>query len=435
VAPAGADAGPAHGGGRGHDLGRRGGDQHADPPTGTYGTADALITLPGSDPHLAAEIATVRQRHGPVDVIENQAINTGTTQNVELRAQDPHGVFGQPLVALTDGRYPAGPGQVALTSQVATLYDVRVGGTWDEGGTAWRVTGTVENPTDLNDEFALVAPGQIAAPTQVTILLNGPASGRQQPFSGLPANAGVQLASQTRNSGVISPAIVVLAVTVLGMIFIGLVSVAGFTVMAQRRLRALGMLTALGAAGRNVRLVMVAGGAVIGLAAVVIGAVIGFGAWFAYVPSLETDTAHRIDPLNLPWWAIAIGMVLAVVTSMLAARRPALIVTRMPVVQALSGRPAAPRAVHRSGLRPGRHPGWPARGRRSRRLAAGRPPALWRLPPANRLRPARNRLDQVRPGRRAAGRHAHPVTEGLAVGTQVRHAGQGVAAGAAGCWI
>ena len=139
-------------------------------------------------------------------------------------------------------------------------------------------------------------------------------------FAGLPADANVSLASQSGHAG-ISPATIVLVVAVLGLVFIGLVSVAGFTVVAQRRLRALGMLAALGATERNVRLVMTANGAAVGLTAAAIGAVLGFGAWLAYVPSLQTGTAHRIDPLNLPWWAIATGMALAAVTSMLAARR------------------------------------------------------------------------------------------------------------------
>jgi hypothetical protein len=42
---------------------------------------------------------------------------------------------------------------------------------------------------------------------------------------------------------VVSPATVVLVVSVLGLVFIGLVATAAFTVMAQRRQRALGMLS------------------------------------------------------------------------------------------------------------------------------------------------------------------------------------------------
>lgn len=331
------------------------------PATATFGTATAAISLPGTDPHLAAEIAQIGRNYGPIDVIENQVLSTGSTQSVELRAQNPAGRFGRPLLALDSGHYPAGPGQVALTSQVASLYDVKAGGTWHADGRSWLVTGIVENPADLNDEFALVAPGKVTTPTQVTILVNAPqGAGQNQDqvtagppppvFAGLPADANVSLAGQSGHTGIISPATIVLVVAVLGLVFIGLVSVAGFTVMAQRRLRALGMLAALGATERNVRLVMTANGAAVGLTATVVGVAAGFGAWFAYVPSLEADTAHRIDPLNLPWWAIVAGMALAVVTSVLAARRPARAVARVPVLAALSGRPAAPKGVRRSAL-------------------------------------------------------------------------------------
>src|SRR6202023_3248691 len=116
------------------------------PNYATFGTAAALVTLPGTDPHLAADIATVQGRWGPADLIENQDIATGTTQPVQVRAESPHGHYNSPLLSLVSGTYPAGPGQVALTSQVATLYGAHVGGAWQAVGTTWRVTGIVQDP-------------------------------------------------------------------------------------------------------------------------------------------------------------------------------------------------------------------------------------------------------------------------------------------------
>jgi putative ABC transport system permease protein len=330
----------------------------SNPSAGTFGTAAALVTLPGNDPHLAADIATVTHKYGPADVIENQDISTGLSEAVQLRAQDPAGPYGFPMLSLVSGHYPTGPGQVALTSQVASVFNTSVGGTWHADGRTWRVVGLVQNPANLLDEFALVAPGQVTAPTQVTILLGpaavpqnqnqgqGPGSGNPQNLPGLPAAATISY--PTAASAGIPPATIVLVVAVLGLVFIGLVSVAGFTVMAQRRLRALGMLAALGATERNVRLVMVANGAVIGVVGAVLGAIAGFAAWFAYVPSLQNDTGHVVNATNLPWWAIAVAIVLAIGTAIVAARRPARSVARIPVVAALSGRPAPPKAVHRS---------------------------------------------------------------------------------------
>jgi putative ABC transport system permease protein len=314
----------------------------ANPNAGTYGTASALISLPGTDPHLAADIAAIRRQYGPADVIENQGLVTGTVQAVWLRAQDPAGPYGGPLLAVVSGHYPAGPGQAAMTGRAAALYRVRIGSSWHADGRTWRVTGIVENPSNLLDDFALVSPGQLTAPTRVTILVGA------SHIQGLPAAASVSYPSPPpRSSAGISPATIVLAVALLGLIFIGLVAVAGFTVMAQRRLRALGMLSALGATEANVRLVMAANGALVGVIGAGAGAVIGFGAWLAYAPHLQALTAHTVDPLNLPWWAIILAMVLAVVTATAAAVQPARAVARIPVVAALSGRRAQPKTMHR----------------------------------------------------------------------------------------
>ena len=319
----------------------------------TFGTAAALVTLPGTDPQLAAGIAAIQNHWGPADLIENQDIATGSTRPVQLRAENPHGHYNSPLLSLVSGTYPAGPGQVALTSQVATLYDTHVGGTWQAAGTTWRVTGIVQDPSNLADEFALVAPGQVPHPSQVIMLLGSPAvqhaiSNGNATLPGIPAAATVT--PPNAMSGGISPATGILVVEVLGLVFIGLVSVAGFSVMAQRRLRALGMLSAIGATERNLRLVMIANGLVIGVTGALAGAVLGFAAWFAYVPTLQQATGHVVDAANLPWRAIAIGAVLAIATSVLASRRPAKTMAAVPVVAALSGRPAPPKAVHRSAL-------------------------------------------------------------------------------------
>ena len=312
------------------------------PGSATFGTATAMITLPGSDPRLAADIAAIRQRRGAVDVIESENLSTGTTQNVQLRAEDPRAPFGSPMLALVSGRYPAAPGEVALTGAVADLYGVSRGGVVRLAGRSCRVTGIVQNPSNLLDEFALVEPGQVTVPAQVSILLDA----RRGSIVGLPTAASVSYPG-SGGSG-LSPSVIALAASVLGLVFIGLVAVAGFTVLAQRRLRALGMLSCLGATDRNVQLVMVANGAAVGAAAVIVGGIVGFGAWLAYIPHLQAATGHVVDPLGLPWWVIITGMALAVITAMLAARHPARTVARVPVVTALSGRPPRLEAVHRS---------------------------------------------------------------------------------------
>jgi putative ABC transport system permease protein len=326
--------------------------QLPNPNDATLGTAAASVTLPGTDPHLAADIATIQDRWGPADLIESQNIATGTTQSVQLRAENSHGHYNSPMLSLVSGTYPAGPGQAALTTQVAALYGAHVGGTWQAAGTTWRVTGIAADPSNLADEFALVAPGQVTHLSQVVMLL-GPAAAQQAISGGngtLPGVPAATVSFPTGSVGGFSPATVVLVVEVLGLVFIGLVSVAGFSVMAQRRLRALGMLSAIGATERNLRLVMIVNGLAVGVAAALAGAVLGFAAWFAYVPALQQAAGHVVDAANLPWWAFALGVVFAVATSVLASRRPAKTMAAVPVVAALSGRPVPPKAVHRSVL-------------------------------------------------------------------------------------
>ena len=326
--------------------------QLPEPSQATYGTAAATAKLPGSDPHLAADIASALRRWGPADVIENERIATGTSQAVQLRAEQPHGHFNAPLVSLVSGAYPAGPGQVALTSQVATLYGAHAGGSWRAAGTTWRVTGIVQDPSNLSDEFALVAPGQVRHPSQVIMLL-GPVAARLATSGGDVTLPGVPAAALSAPNEMVSgfpQAVLILVVEVLGLAFIGLLSVASFSVLAQRRLRALGMLSAIGATERDLRLVMIVNGLVVGAVGALAGVALGLAAWFAYAPTLQRDTGHVVDRASLPWWAIVIGAIFAIATSVLASRKPAKTMAAVPVVAALSGRPAPPRAVHRSAL-------------------------------------------------------------------------------------
>jgi putative ABC transport system permease protein len=318
------------------------------PPAGTgFGTAQDMATFPGGT-KLASQIAAVRQRFGRVDVIEDQTVAIpGSIGTYDLRAQDPHGPFGQPMLALVAGHYPAGPGQVAVTAGVAATFNLRIGGSWHQGGQDRQVTGIVQNPQSLLDAFALVRPGQVTAPSQVTVLFTAP--------PGTPASALTSLSTYVQSrrhaaSNPLNPETIVLALATVGMLLIALVAVGGFTVLAQRRLRSLGMLGALGATDRNIRLVVRANGVLVGVAGALIGAVLGLAGWLAYRPRLESSSHHLIGVFQLPWIVIGPAMALAVVATYFAAARPARAVTRIPIVAALSGRPAPPKQVHRSAL-------------------------------------------------------------------------------------
>jgi putative ABC transport system permease protein len=314
----------------------------ADP---TFGTANTIATLPGSDPSLAADIAAIRHRFGSVEVIAHRTIRIpGSVSSFDLRGENPNGLFGNLTVRLDAGRYPTGPGQVAVTGEVATRFGLHVGSPWKEGGRTLRVVGLVENPLNLLDQFALVSPGQVDRPISVSILFN--ASQQSLHSFRLPSGAGLNVSSRGVSATVPAEALV-LVLSTLGLLFVGLMAVAGFTAMAQRRLRALGMLGSIGATDRHIRLVMLANGAAVGATAAIAGTLVGLAGWFAFVPTLRSISKHRVDPFALPWWAIAAAIVLTFMTAVAAAWWPARAATRVSIVAALSGRPPRPQPAHR----------------------------------------------------------------------------------------
>jgi putative ABC transport system permease protein len=313
------------------------------PPAGAgFGTAADMATFASLSPHATAEIAALAHRFGRVDVIENETFPVpGSVAIYSLRAQNPSGAFGQPMLSLVSGRYPSGTGQIALTSGVASELHLKVGDTWRAGGSARRVVGIVTNPQNLLDEFALVAPGQVSAPTLVTVLFDAPGVD--------PHSLGPNVVSRTSaaSTNVLNPVTISLAAATLGMLLIALVAVGGFTVLAQRRLRSIGMLGAQGATDASVGLVVSANGFATGVAGAAAGFALGLAAWLVYRPRAEASAHHVIGAFQLPWLVIFVSMALAVLAAYLAAVRPARAIARMPIVAALAGRPPAPRQARR----------------------------------------------------------------------------------------
>jgi putative ABC transport system permease protein len=313
------------------------------PPAGAgFGTATDMATFPSLSPHVTAEITALAHRFGRVDEIVNETFPVpGSVTTYSLRAQNPNGAFGQPMLSLVSGHYPSGTGQVALTSGVASELHLGVGDTWRAGGSARRVVGIVTNPQNLLDGFALVAPGQVSAPTQVTVLFDAPGVN--------PRSLGPNVASRTpaASTNVLNPVTISLAAATLGMLLIALVGVGGFTVLAQRRLRSIGMLGAQGATDADVGLVVSANGLATGVVGAVAGFALGLVAWLAYRPRAEASAHHVMGAFQLPWLVIFVSMGLAVLAAYLAAVRPARAIARVPIVAALAGRPPAPRQARR----------------------------------------------------------------------------------------
>jgi putative ABC transport system permease protein len=327
-----------------------------------FGTANHRLELEGSEPRrLDAAISAVTAWFGTAQVIGHRPVPVpGSVETVELRAQDPHGAYGGPMLRLREGRYPAAVGEVAVTDAVAATFQVGVGGTLALDRHARTVVGIVENPGDLDDEFALVSGWQPDPPESVTILvqasherattLPGGFGGRLE--SRPACHAGLLCLTPGQSEKATAAAGVLIFATVV-LLLVALIAAAGFVVVAQRRLRQLGMLAAVGAAQKHLRLVLLANGATVGAIAAVAGTAIALLGWAALAPRLETAAGHRMDRFDLPWWLIGVGMLLAVVTATAAAWWPARAAARIPVTLALSARPPRPKPAHRSAVAAG----------------------------------------------------------------------------------
>ena len=318
-------------------------------PNPQLGSADYLLQFAGPGGRaMTADIAAARKAFGTVEVIGHQFVPIpGSAQSVEFRALSPGGPYSGPMLALVQGRYPSGAGQVAVTSGLAQALQVHIGSVLSLPGHHQRVTGIVEDPSDLKDQFALVPPSAAGPAQGITVLLDAsPAA-----FSAFRDNFHGQLLWQAR--GADTQAAVAAgalgAVTVL-MVLVALVAAAAFAVIAARRQRQLGMLAAIGATRRQLRMVMVAGGALVGIIAAVTGTVIGLAAWFVAAPHLQVSAGHRIDKFAVPWPLVGLGMLLAILTAAAAAWWPARAASRVPVVNALSARPLEPRPAHRTAI-------------------------------------------------------------------------------------
>lgn len=314
---------------------------------GLHGDATGLTQIESRDPDYTARVVrTAQRRFGTVEVIAHRNVALpGSVKQVDLREQNPKGVFSHSTLALTSGRYPAATNEVALTDDVMTLLAVRVGQHVTLGRTDWTVVGTVENPHKLDDSFG-VATGIGAAPDRLTLLFDM----HQEKAVGPPAagddNVGLSVFGRSDDRSA-TESIVMVAVT-LAMTLVALIAAAGFVVVAQRRQRQLGLLAATGAETRHLRLVMVANGLFVGVVAAAVGTALGVLGWFLASPAVESAANHRIGTFELPWSLIVRCALIGVGMSTLASWWPTRVITRLPIMTALSGRPPKPASVHRS---------------------------------------------------------------------------------------
>src|SRR5262249_13828433 len=232
---------------------------------------------------------------------------------------------------------------------VATLLGLKVGSTLALDGRHRSVVGIVENPRKLNDEFALVSPSSAGAPDDVTLLVAASAGSIESFRRSLGDRSGF-VVSEARPHQQAANALAMFSIATVFLLLASLVAAAGFGVVAQRRLRQLGMLAAVGATRRHLRLVLLTNGYLVGAIGALAGTIVGLALWLALAPTLESAVGHRIDRLSVPWSLIALTGLLAILGATAAAWWPGRAAARLPVMLALSGRPPRPRPARHAAI-------------------------------------------------------------------------------------
>jgi putative ABC transport system permease protein len=320
-----------------------------------HGSASYILRFDGTNPNFKAELAAARNYFGTIEVIGHRSVLIpGSVEPLDIRAQDPHGVFGSELLAIRSGRYPNGPREVAVTDGVAQLLRLHLGSTLALGDHRRTVVGFVENPRKLSDEFALVSLSSAGTYDSVAVLVDASRASIDS-FLNSTADPGNRrpsafMGSESQPKEQQAETLAMFSVVTVFLLLASLVAAAGFAVVAQRRLRQLGMLSAVGATQKHLRLVLLTNGALVGTIAALIGTVVGLGLWLVLAPTLESAVDHRIDRLSLPLPYLVLAFILAIFGATAAAWWPARAVSRLPVVLALSGRPPKPRPARHAAI-------------------------------------------------------------------------------------
>jgi putative ABC transport system permease protein len=317
-----------------------------------FGAADHLLKFDGADPRtLEADLAAAEKAFGTTEVIGHRSLVVpGGVETIDLRAQDPDGAYGSELLAVRRGGYPVGARQVAVTDGVADLLRVELGSTVALDGRRRTVVGIVENPRKLSDEFALVSPASAGTPDYVTVLLDASSASMSSFVRRSLADDSAFTGSEERPNDQAADTLAMFSVATVFLLLASLIAAASFAVVAQRRLRQLGVLAAIGATQKHLRLVLMANGAIVGAIAAVCGTIAGLALWIALAATLESAVDHRIDRLSLPWGLIAAAVALAAVAATVAAWWPGRAVARLSVMLALSGRPPEPRPARHAAI-------------------------------------------------------------------------------------
>jgi putative ABC transport system permease protein len=279
-------------------------------------------------------------------------IGPGDVRSISLTDQSLDDPLTAGMLALTAGRSPRGPGEIAVSA--AVLRDLRrqIGDTLQllRPRRVMRITGTVVEPADVHAWVAATGRRALGSTARRVWLLSPPQSvAGLDVVSTLEQVPGVSITtreraanapSAARGAGVLNLIPIVAGFTLM---IATLVAAAAFAAGIRREVRELGMLAAVGGNPRQLRAAVLLRGASLGLAGGLAGLALGIVAAMAIHPALDGMVGHVPRPLAFPLVPLFGAAAVAVLAGVTAAVFPARFAARVPPVVALDARvPAGP---------------------------------------------------------------------------------------------
>ncbi|MBA2553444.1 MAG: ABC transporter permease, partial [Geodermatophilaceae bacterium] len=314
------------------------------------------------DPVVEAGVMPARSVTSPVAYGEVTVDTTGGSRAVYATTLDSTSPLTDGILTLLEGRLARTADEVAISPELAEATAVAVAGDvrLADGGPAYTVVGIAVDPDRTTGDDLFAQPG--AVDFKPTDYVDPYAS---ELLVGLPAGMDAIAVGEALNEEGIAvkqrawlldppatyqdPAelalIIGLTTITVGLALLQVVLLAGaaFAVGARRQRRALGLLAATGATGRDVGRTILAGGLVLGAIAAVLGVAGGLLLAFPLRSIVERLQGTLFGDWHVHWVEIAAVAVLGLVTGLLAALVPARAAARQDPLRALMQRPDPPR--------------------------------------------------------------------------------------------
>lgn len=338
------------------------------PITQTASTSLDYVTdgNPPADPTVDPTLLPAGSVSTPYATGSVRVLTRGGERDASAVTLDSTSPLTRGIIAVIDGRLARTAGEVAISPTMSERTGAMVGGQLKLAvdGSAYTVVGIAADPDATTDDTVVAQPGALPLtdsrfidPTADVLLVGLPpetdalAVGRSLNARGIAARQRSWLLDpppMPQDPRQVQLTVGLTVVTVgLALLQVVLLAGAAFAVGASRQRRALGLLAATGATGRDVGRSVLAGGLILGGLAAVLGVAVGAALAWPLGSAVQRLQGVQFGAWHVRPAELAVVAALGLLTGVLAALAPARAAARQDPLRALMQRPDPPRSGRR----------------------------------------------------------------------------------------